>query len=209
MGIVRFQSTGVSLAACFVVMAGMANMVLAANAPSRSGKEIVSTICIACHGEGKDGAPRIGNTADWAPRAKYGLNQLTRSAMDGVRKMPAHGGEATLSDLEVERAIAYMVSGGRTLDKEKTSGKVTHGTGEQIVAAACGNCHREGSNGAPRIGDANAWLPRMAKGVNELVSSAIHGHNKMPSRGGFSNLSDADIRAAVSFMASKASAPAK
>lgn len=209
MGIVRFRSTGVSLAVCVVVMAGMVSMALAADAPSRSGKEIVSTICIACHGEGKDGAPRIGNTADWSPRAKYGLNQLTRSAMDGVRKMPAHGGEATLSDLEVERAIAYMVSGGRTPDKEKTSGKVTHGTGEQIVATACGNCHREGSNGAPRIGDANAWLPRMAKGINELVSSAIHGHNKMPSRGGFSNLSDADIRAAVSFMASKVSAPAK
>ncbi len=208
MNIVRFQPRSISLAACLIAMVGMVNLASAADATNRTGKEIVTTICIACHGEGKDGAPRIGNTKDWAPRAKYGLNQLSKNAMEGVRKMPAHGGEASLSDLEVERAIAYMVSGGKASDKDKTSGKVTHGTGEQIVASACGNCHREGSNGAPRIGDAEAWRPRLAKGINELVSSAVHGHNKMPSRGGFVNLSDADLRAAVSYMASKSSAPA-
>jgi len=188
-------------------MIGMANQAPAASASNRTGKQIVESICIACHGEGKDGAPRIGNTNDWAPRAKYGLNQLSKSAMEGVRKMPAHGGEASLTDLEVERAISYMVSGGRAPDAAKLSGKVSHGTGEQIVASACGNCHREGSNGAPKIGDANAWRPRLAKGINELVSSAIHGHNKMPARGGFANLSDADLRAAVSEMASKSSTP--
>lgn len=206
MSIVRFQPRSISLAACVLAMAGMVYEASAASATNRTGKQIVETVCIACHGEGKDGAPRIGNTSDWAPRAKYGLNQLSKNAMEGVRKMPAHGGESTLTDLEVERAIAYMVSGGKAPDATKTTGKVSHGTGEQIIASACGNCHREGSNGAPRIGDANAWRPRLAKGINELVSSAIRGHNKMPSRGGFANLSDADIRAAVSEMASKSSA---
>lgn len=207
MSIVRFQPRSISLAACLIAMLGMVSEVSAASATNRTGKQIVESICIACHGEGKDGAPRIGNTNDWAPRAKYGLNQLSKNAMEGVRKMPAHGGESTLSDLEVERAIAYMVSGGKAADAAKTSGKVSHGTGEQIVASACGNCHREGSNGAPKIGDAPAWRPRLAKGINELVSSAVNGHNKMPSRGGFANLSDADLRAAVSYMASKSSAP--
>ncbi|MBS4099444.1 MAG: cytochrome c5 family protein [Sulfuricella sp.] len=204
---IRFQSRRIALAAGFVALAGMVNQAAAADATPRTGKQIVEAICIHCHGEGKDGAPRIGNTNDWAPRAKFGLNQLSKNAMEGVRKMPAHGGEATLSDLEVERAISYMVSGGRTPDPQKTHGKVSHGSGEQIVASACGNCHREGSNGAPKIGDAEAWRPRLAKGINELVSSAVHGHNKMPSRGGFTNLSDADLRAAVSFMASKSSGP--
>lgn len=207
MNSIRFQSRLVSLAACFIATVGMVNSVSAANAPNRTGKEIVESVCINCHGEGKDGAPRIGNTNDWAPRAKFGMNQLARSAIEGVRKMPAHGGESTLSDLEVERAITYMVSGGRSRDPAKASQKVSHGSGEQIIASACGNCHREGSNGAPKIGDANAWRPRLAKGIDELVASAIHGHNKMPSRGGFSNLSDADIRAAVSTMASKSSGP--
>lgn len=208
MSIIRFQARTLTLAACLAAMAGMA-CEAAADTAARSGKEIVESVCIACHGEGKDGAPKIGNAKDWAPRAKYGLGQLTKSAIEGVRKMPAHGGDSKLTDLEVERAIAYMVSGGRTPDKAKTSSKVTHGSGEEIVASACGTCHREGSNGAPKIGDAEAWRPRLAKGLNELAASAINGHNKMPSRGGFTNLSDADIRAAVSFMASKSSTPAK
>ena len=120
--------------------------------------------------------------------------------------MPSHGGHADATDLEMTRAITYLVSGGRTPDPAKTFGNVAHGTGEQIVAAACGSCHREGANGSPKLGDKNAWLPRLQKGINELVLSDIHGHNKMPSRGGFANLSDIDIRAAVSFMVTKASA---
>lgn len=176
-----------------------------AAAADRSGKEIVASICIACHGEGKDGAPRVGNTADWTPRAKDGLIRLLQSSMEGLRKMPSHGAQPTLTDLEMTRAIAYMVSGGKTPDPVKTFGNVTHGTGEQIVDAACGNCHREGANGSPKIGDKNAWLPRLEKGLDQLVMSAINGHNKMKSRGGFANLSDLDIRAAVTFMVSKAS----
>lgn len=209
MNTVRFQPRSISLAACLVAMLGMVGEATAANAPTRTGKEIVESVCIACHGEGKDGAPKIGNTQDWAPRAKYGLGQLAKSAIEGVRKMPAHGGDSKLTDLEVERAIAYMVSGGKASDKAKTSSKVSHGSGEEIIATACGSCHREGSNGAPKIGDADAWRPRLAKGINALVSSAINGHNKMPSRGGFANLSDADLRAAVSAMASKSAASTK
>ena len=194
------------IAFTFVLSFGLFAAGSAAEAADRSGKEIVESICIHCHGEGKDGAPRIGNTADWAPRAKDGLTRLLQSSMEGLRKMPSHGGQAATTDLEMTRAITYMVSGGKTPDPIKTFGNVAHGSGEQIVNAECGTCHREGANGSPKIGDINAWLPRLKKGINELVVSAIQGHNKMPSRGGFANLSDIDIRAAVSFMVSKASA---
>ncbi len=174
-----------------------------AAAADRSGKVVVDSVCASCHGEGKDGAPRIGNTADWTPRAKFGLPRLLHSSMEGYRKMPAHGGKAAVTDLEMTRAIAYMVSGGRSPDPLKPYANVSHGTGEDIVKAACGNCHRDGANGAPKIGDKEAWLPRLSKGVEELVASAISGHNKMPARGGLSNLSDIDIRAAVSYMLSQ------
>lgn len=186
-----------------VFAAGLLCSGSAAAAKDRSGKEVVNTICASCHDEGKDGAPRVGNTADWAPRAKFGLPRLLNSSMEGYRKMPAHGGHPAVTDLEMTRAIAYMVSGGRSPDPLKPYAKVAHGTGEDIVKAACGNCHRDGANGAPKIGDKDAWLPRLPKGVEELVASAIHGHNKMPARGGLSNLSDIDIRAAVSYMLSQ------
>jgi len=194
-------ATAAGLFALFFISAP----VVAAPQKERSGKAVVDAVCAACHGPGKDGAPRIGNSADWAPRAKDGLPRLLQSSMDGYRKMPAHGGQAGLSDLEMTRAINYMVSGGKAPDPDKTFGTVTHGSGEQIVGMACGNCHRDGANGAPKIGDATAWRPRLQKGVDALVLSATAGHNKMPARGGLANLSDADIRAAVSYMASKAS----
>lgn len=207
MSIVRSQPHRVFLIAGLAVVGMVAGVAAANAAEARSGKDVVEAVCIHCHGTGKDGAPRIGNSADWAPRAKNGLGRLPKSAMDGLRKMPSHGGQPVLSDLEMSRAIAYMVSGGRTPDPNKTLSTVSHGSGEQIVTAACSNCHREGKNGAPKIGDKAAWLPRLEKGLDTLVSSATHGHNKMPSRGGFANLSDVDIRAAVSYMASQATAP--
>jgi len=197
------------VAGCVAVAAVLAGLSAAHAAPARSGKEVVEAVCISCHETGKDGAPRIGNSADWAPRAKDGMDRLPRSAMDGLRKMPSHGGQPVLSDLEMSRAISYMVSGGHAPDPNKTFGTVSHGSGEQIVASACGNCHREGLNGAPKIGDIDAWLPRLQKGLDILVSSATQGHNKMPSRGGFSALSDVDVRNAVSYMVSKANAPKK
>lgn len=178
-------------------------------AADRSGKEVVESVCATCHAGGKDGAPRIGNAADWAPRAAKGLDKLSQNAITGVRKMPAHGGQASLSDLEMSRATAYMVSGGKTPDTAKPYATTSQGSGEQIVDKACGGCHKEGKGGAPRIGDLEAWKPRLQKGVDGLVASAAKGHNSMPSRGGFADMSDADIRAAVSVMVSKVSSPQK
>lgn len=182
---------------------------LPVQAADRSGKEIVETVCFGCHETGKNGAPRIGNAADWAPRASKGLETLSQHAITGVRKMPAHGGQAALSDLEMTRAVAYMVSGGRTPDPDKPYGSVNQGSGEQIVAMACGNCHQEGKFGAPRIGDLEAWRPRLQKGIDGLVASAAHGHKDMPARGGLTHLSDTDVRAAITYMISRINPPAK
>ncbi len=178
-------------------------------AADRSGKEVVESVCIACHGTGKDGAPRIGNATDWAPRAAKGLDKLSQNAITGVRKMPAHGGQAKLTDLEMSRATAYMISGGVTPDTAKPYATTTKGSGEHIVDIACGGCHKEGKGGAPKIGDLEAWRPRLQKGMDGLVTSATSGHNGMPARGGFADMSDSDIRAAVSFMVSKISGPTK
>ena len=54
--------------------------------------------------------------------------------------------------------------------------------------------------GAPRIGDDAAWIARAREGFNGLVSSAIRGHGGMPARGGLAGLTDAEMRAAVTYM---------
>lgn len=171
-----------------------------AQAADRTGKEVVETTCAACHTSGKDGAPKIGDQAAWSQRASKGLDKLTANAITGVRNMPAHGGQAALSDLEMSRAVGYMVSGGNAADTNKAYSSPNTRTGEQVVKERCQECHAESKNSAPKLGDMKAWQPRLTKGVEPLVKSAIGGHNGMPARGGMANLSDAEMKAAVEYM---------
>ena len=174
----------------------------AAAPQDRSGKEVVDAVCAKCHATGKDGAPKIGDQAAWSQHAAQGLDKLSDHAIGGIRKMPAHGGQAALTDLEVSRAIAYMVSGGKAVDPNKAYSAPRSMSGKQLVEARCQECHGTGKNGAPKIGDMAAWTPRLKDGVDALVKSAIHGHKAMPARAGMANLSDGDMKAAVSYMVS-------
>jgi cytochrome c5 len=173
-------------------------------AAERSGEEIVKSVCVNCHGSGANGAPKIGDNKAWEPRAKAGLTGLTQHALDGIRKMPAHGGNAGLSDLEIGRAVTYMVnhSGGNWVEPVSVQALNTERGGEEIVRALCANCHETGVNGAPKIGDRADWIPRLRQGFDNVVRSAIHGHGGMPPRGGQANLSDAEVRNAVAYMVS-------
>ena len=73
-------------------------------------------------------------------------------------------------------------------------------SGAQIVQKQCVLCHGPGVGGAPRIGDRGAWNKRLASGLDGLVRSAATGKNGMPPRGGLSDLSDGELRAAVAHM---------
>lgn len=169
-------------------------------AEDRSGKDVVEQTCAACHAEGKDGAPKIGDLAAWSQRAQNGFGKLSEHAIAGKAKMPAHGGQSSLSDLEVSRAIAYMATGGRAADPSKPYSQTKTINGDVLVNTHCIKCHADGLEGAPKLRDFADWKPRLQKGVDALVRSAIAGHNKMPSRAGLPGLSDADIRGAVNYM---------
>jgi cytochrome c5 len=178
----------------------------AAQTKERTGKEIVDSLCVSCHGSGAAGAPRIGDNTAWADRAAKGLSGLSRTAIAGIRSMPAHGGNPNLTDTEIERAITYMVnqSGGKWTEPVSRTAKAADRTGKEIVEAQCVRCHGTGAGGAPKIGDKAAWIPRVKQGLDVVVRSAIHGHGAMPPRGGMADLSDAEIRSAVVYMFSAA-----
>lgn len=169
-------------------------------AAPKSGREVVEQTCVQCHGDGINGAPRIGDVQAWLPHAKKGLAKLTESAIQGLGKMPAHGGQPNLSDLEISRAVAYMVSAGRAIDPNKPYASPTTVSAEQLVQDHCTNCHGDGKNGAPRIDDFAAWTPRLQKGLDGLLNSAVKGHKAMPARSGMAQLSDTDLRNAVTYM---------
>ncbi len=189
----RLAIAGISLA----VLSVGATSALAAD---KTGREVVEQVCAGCHTSGKDGAPKIGDVAAWTQRSKNGLIKLTEHAISGIGKMPAHGGQSNLSDLEMSRAIAFMVSFGHAVDPNKPYASPTTVTAEQLVGSHCVNCHGTGVAGAPRIDDFAAWKPRLQKGMDSLVQSAIGGHKAMPPRAGMASLTDTDLRNAVTYM---------
>lgn len=89
--------------------------IVAAPAPApvakdpRSGEEVYNMACVACHAAGVLNAPKLGDKAAWEPRYAQGIATLLDHALNGFKAMPARGGNASLSDQEVENAIKYML----------------------------------------------------------------------------------------------------
>lgn len=175
----------------------------------RSGKAVVEETCAGCHASGKNGAPRIGDQAAWKKRAAEGLTGLTKGALKGIRKMPPHGGNMQLTDTEIKRAVTYMVnqSGGHWIEPTSKQKPAAQRTGEQIVKMRCAKCHETGKGGAPKIGDRDAWIPRMKDGLDATVRSAINGHGAMQARGGMPDLTDAEMKEAITYMINKGRVP--
>jgi cytochrome c5 len=80
-----------------------------------------------------------------------------------------------------------------------TAAPAAGGNGEATYKQVCVACHAAGVAGAPKFGDKGAWAPRIAQGMPVLYTSALHGKNAMPPKGG-SSAPDADIKAAVDYM---------
>lgn len=78
-------------------------------------------------------------------------------------------------------------------------------TGEQVFQAQCAACHVSGAAGAPKLGDAAAWGPRIKTGLEALVNSALKGKGNMGPQGG-GDFSDFEIARAVAYMANNGGA---
>jgi cytochrome c5 len=186
------------------ILAMMTSTVFAAK--DRTGAEVVKAVCATCHETGQDGAPKIGDLAAWGPRMSQGIKTMTTHAVQGYGGMPAHGGDIKLTDIELTRAIIYMIAPkSAASDGMNTPMVIPKHSGKDLYAKLCRGCHADGKDGAPKTGDAKAWGPRIAKGLDVLTASAVKGHEKMPSRGGLATISDAEVRLSIEFMISKAS----
>ena len=82
-------------------------------------------------------------------------------------------------------------------------------SGPQVYNSACLVCHGAGVGGAPVVGNAEAWGPRVAQGIDVLYEHALGGYSGqtgyMPPKGARMDLSDEDVKAAVDYMVSEAS----
>ncbi|MFO7765916.1 MAG: c-type cytochrome [Pelovirga sp.] len=81
---------------------------LAALTPSAAtfdqGSSVYEQNCRSCHDSGIMGAPEIG-----ADRYSADIEELVTNSINGIGRMPARGGNSSLSDEDVRAAVMYMV----------------------------------------------------------------------------------------------------
>lgn len=73
-------------------------------------------------------------------------------------------------------------------------------SGSDVYDRFCHTCHSTGLNEAPKIGDAEAWTPRLSKGMDALLQTTKTGLNLMPMMGLCMACSDAELQAAIDYM---------
>ena len=86
------------------------------------------------------------------------------------------------------------------------AGSVFAATAEETYKTSCSTCHDAGVANAPKLGDKAAWAPRIKQGKDALYKVALQGKpgTAMMAKGGFANLSDADVKGVVDLMMAKA-----
>jgi cytochrome c5 len=83
------------------------------------------------------------------------------------------------------------------------TGSALAGDGEQIYKSRCMTCHASGVAGAPKLGDKEAWAPRIETGEDAMLATVIKGKGAMPPRGTCMECSEEQLRAAVQYMISQ------
>lgn len=74
----------------------------------KSGEQVYTEVCRACHASGVAKAPKTGDREDWEKLGEEGQAVVTAHGWVGVRGMPPKGGRPNLSLEEFARATAWM-----------------------------------------------------------------------------------------------------
>jgi len=79
----------------------------------RTGEEVYTQYCFACHSTGVSGAPVLGDIAAWQPRMDKGMDSLLETMRNGVNAMPPMGTCMNCSDEELQASLEHMASSGQ------------------------------------------------------------------------------------------------
>jgi cytochrome c5 len=120
-----------------------------------------------------------------------------------VNYVTAHKQPAAGSDGMSAEAVARRIEPVGRIEIKDLSDPASMKAGDQVYAAQCAACHASGAAGAPKLGDAAAWAPRLKSGYDALLASALKGKGAMGPQGG-GDFSDFEIGRAVVHMANQA-----
>lgn len=175
------------------------------------GETMYGQLCVNCHASGVDGAPRLGVKEDWLERLRQGEDTLYQAIIEGPNHMYSKGNSPVESEGQIRSMLAYMMDSVTDDETRKLIGTATAEEqarhlrllrGYKMYDLVCFKCHDNGTEGAPRIGQPEAWTTRTDKGLDELTNSVTNGQGHMSVRAGTANHSEADYRSMVEYMLS-------
>jgi cytochrome c5 len=146
------------------------------NAPKvlLSGDAVYTANCAACHTSGAAGAPKLGDAGGWAPRIAQGYDTLVKHAIEGIRAMPAKGGNPDLDDVEVARAVVYMANqaGGKFKEPEVRAASAAAAPAAAAPAAAAPAAEAPAAAPAVAAPAPVAAAPKLAADAGKNVYNA-------------------------------------
>lgn len=153
------------------------------NAPKQllAGGEVYKAVCAACHDSGAAGAPKTGDTAGWAARLGQGYDTLVKHAVQGIRAMPAKGGNPDLDEIEVARAVVFMANQSGAKFKEPEVKAAPAKTADAAVPAAAAPAATQvaaapaAAAAAPAPAAAPAASADVGKKIYDSACVACHG----------------------------------
>lgn len=147
-----------------------------ANAPKvyLAGDAVYTANCAACHATGAAGAPKFGDAGAWGPRIAQGYDTLVKHAIDGIRAMPARGGNPDLDDVEVARAVVHMANQGGAKFKEPAAPAAAAAPAASAEAAAPAEtaAPAPAPAAAPAAAAAPAEAPKLAADAGKTTYNA-------------------------------------
>ncbi|MFA5633278.1 MAG: c-type cytochrome [Porticoccaceae bacterium] len=157
---------------------------------------------------------------------------MTSQAMDTAQQTAADAGAATEQAAEQAGEAAEAAAAGaadmadqaataagdaaagaaatsETAPAAAPAADVDLAVGKSVYQSKCMACHATGAAGAPKLDDKANWEPRIAQGMDTLNKHAIEGYKGakgyMPPKGGFTSLSDDEVKSAVAYMVQESS----
>ncbi len=126
-------------------------------------------------------------------------SEPSTSAPSAVQDAAADAGKETMAD--AKEAMADVTDVAETTGAAIAATEPDLAAGEATYGRFCFSCHAAGVAGAPKLGDVEAWAPRIAKGLDMLVATSIEGIPPgMPAKGLCMSCTEEDLRNAIAWM---------
>ncbi|MFM0325343.1 c-type cytochrome [Caballeronia glebae] len=145
-----------------------------------------------------------GSGGKLAEPAQPASGAAASAGASGAAAAPA--GASSNENAQAAAAVAALASVPQAASAAPAAGAQSADAaqaGKALYEQVCQACHAAGVLGAPKFGDKAAWAPRLKEPMDTVYNFALKGKGAMPPKGG-SNASDADVKAAVDYMANAA-----